>query len=282
MSDECDVTSLSSEALAPELAAAESPSGPQAAAWALRLPPRDKLLAAIIFACAIAPVGTLAFAGVATACALLLAGAARPGFARISKPLARVNAFFLLLLVTMPLRISAAPLPDTFVALGNAQWGTAGLLAALLAILKGNAILLFFLALPGSATLSQNCKALRELHLPEKLVTLLQLVLRHAVTFSREVQALRTAAALRGFVPRFNLHTYRTMAYLAGMLFVRSYDKSLRVEKAMRLRGFSGKFPLLLPQEEAVSASGLPFVMLCAATAVLLLAGDMLHAADVL
>ena len=47
---------------------------------------------------------------------------------------------------------------------------------------------------------------------------------------------------IRGFVPRTNIHTYRSYAYLVGMLLVRSYDRAERIHKAMLCRGFSGKY----------------------------------------
>ena len=47
---------------------------------------------------------------------------------------------------------------------------------------------------------------------------------------------------IRGFQPRTNLHTYRSYAYLAGMLLVRSYDRGENVFQAMLCRGFHGVF----------------------------------------
>jgi cobalt/nickel transport system permease protein len=47
---------------------------------------------------------------------------------------------------------------------------------------------------------------------------------------------------IRGFAPRTNLHTYRSYAYLVGMLFVRAAARAERVHQAMRCRGFDGRF----------------------------------------
>jgi cobalt/nickel transport system permease protein len=47
---------------------------------------------------------------------------------------------------------------------------------------------------------------------------------------------------MRGFVPRSDIHTYRCYAYLVGMLLVRSYDRAERINQAMLLRGFSGRY----------------------------------------
>jgi cobalt/nickel transport system permease protein len=47
---------------------------------------------------------------------------------------------------------------------------------------------------------------------------------------------------VRGFVPRTNMHTYKSYAYLVGMLLVRSYDRAERIHKAMLCRGFNRKY----------------------------------------
>jgi cobalt/nickel transport system permease protein len=38
------------------------------------------------------------------------------------------------------------------------------------------------------------------------------------------------------------MHTYRTYAYLCGMLLVRASARAQRVYNAMKCRGFSGRF----------------------------------------
>ena len=55
-------------------------------------------------------------------------------------------------------------------------------------------------------------------------------------------QKLHGAARLRGFAPKTNMHTYRTFGNMLGMVFVHSFDRSVRVYEAMILRGFSGRF----------------------------------------
>ena len=114
--------------------------------------------------------------------------------------------------------------------------------------LQGQRYVLFFLLLPGTSSLAANCAALLALGLPEKLITLLQLVARHIVSLKREYTALTTAAALRGFTPAMHPRAWKTTAYLAAMLFIRCFDTAKRTEKAMLLRGFCGKLPLFLPE----------------------------------
>jgi cobalt/nickel transport system permease protein len=57
-----------------------------------------------------------------------------------------------------------------------------------------------------------------------------------------EYRRLIKAVKIRGFHPGNNLHTYRTYAYLVGMLLVKSYERAERVRAAMLCRGFRGKF----------------------------------------
>ena len=50
---------------------------------------------------------------------------------------------------------------------------------------------------------------------------------------------------VRCFTPKTNRHTYRSLAYLAGMLIARSFDRSERIHQAMLCRGFDGRFWIL-------------------------------------
>lgn len=54
-------------------------------------------------------------------------------------------------------------------------------------------------------------------------------------------QAARRGAAAR-VRAKTNMHTYRTFGNMLGMVFVHSFDRSVRVYEAMILRGFSGRF----------------------------------------
>jgi cobalt/nickel transport system permease protein len=60
-----------------------------------------------------------------------------------------------------------------------------------------------------------------------------------------EYHRLVDAIKVRGFKAGTNMHTYRTYAYLVGMLLVRSFDRSQRILAAMKCRGFRGKFYIL-------------------------------------
>jgi cobalt/nickel transport system permease protein len=71
---------------------------------------------------------------------------------------------------------------------------------------------------------------------------LLLLAYRYIFVIEQEYQRLYRAAKMRNFRPASNLHTYRTYAYLVGMLFVRASERARRVHLAMKCRGFTGRF----------------------------------------
>jgi cobalt/nickel transport system permease protein len=78
---------------------------------------------------------------------------------------------------------------------------------------------------------------------PNKIVQLFFFCGRYLHLFMNETQRLRTAMKIRGFQPRTDFHTYKSYAYLVGMLLVRSVDRSERIYRAMLCRGFTGEFP---------------------------------------
>jgi cobalt/nickel transport system permease protein len=101
--------------------------------------------------------------------------------------------------------------------------------------------------------------ALRGLRAPETLVRLFVTTVRYIALIRDEFHRLRDAMRARAFRPRSTWHTWRSYGYLIGMLVVRALDRAERVEEAMRLRGYSGRFPRLdLPGPAAVdwAASG--------------------------
>ena len=179
-----------------------------------------------------------------TACALALAlgaallAAARPPVRALLQRMATINIFVLFLWCVTPLTTPGTPL---------AQWGiftvsAQGVHLALLVSIKSNAIACVFLALVATMNAPTAGHALERLHCPPKLVFLFLFTARYVHVIAQEWQTLLVAARLRGFCPRTNMHTYRTLASLLGLLLVRSYERSLRVREAMILRGFSGHF----------------------------------------
>ena len=104
------------------------------------------------------------------------------------------------------------------------------------------AILLALIALIATMTFSTLGYALSRMPIPDKFVHLLLMTYRYIFVIEQEYQRLIRAVQIRGFRPRTNMHTYKTYAYIIGMLFVRSSLRADRVYKAMLCRGFKNKF----------------------------------------
>lgn len=209
--------------------------------------PAVKLAATFIFAICVSLLTRPSLALAACVIAFSFAMAGRLSLVWLLRKLLPINFFFIFLWFLLPLHFSS----------GTLTLSLTGVKLAALITLKGNAVALLLLALVGTSTASESCRGLLTLRLPEKLVTLVLLTYANLSQMQREYDKIVAAAKLRCFVPTKSLATYKTTAYLVAMLLVRSWQRSQRVNKAMRLRGFSGRYPLLaLPPEIPYSERG--------------------------
>ena len=159
----------------------------------------------------------------------------------IQKVLARlliVNGFILFLWFMLPFTTDGSPV----FSFGPLTATKEGIHLAILITLKSNTIILALLALTATMSVFTMGRALGDLHVPSKIVYLLFLTYRYVHVIHLEYRRLVNTLKIRGFRPRNNLHTYRTYAYLVGMLLVKSSDRAERVRAAMLCRGFQGKF----------------------------------------
>lgn len=157
------------------------------------------------------------------------------------KRLLVVNIFVLFLWFTIPFSIKGQGL----FSLGSVVASREGILYTLSITLKANAIFLFTVSILGTSEVFSLAHALYHLRVPRKLIYLFFFFYRYISVLHREYDSLVAALKVRGFTPKTNHHTYRTYAYLIGMLFIRSYERSQRIYNALLLRGFKGSFPLI-------------------------------------
>jgi len=205
----------------------------------LRRPdPRFRLVAAFVASITPALLTRPEAAAAACTAALAAALAARLSLGQVVRRLAVLNMFTAFFWLTVPLSLPGDPLW----AWGPLSFSRTGAELALTVTLKCNAVLLLFLSLTAGMEPSVIAQALERLRCPVSLVFLLLFTSRYVHTVAEEYGRLAEAARLRGFAPGANLHTYRTVGCLLGMVLVRSYDRALRVHEAMRLRGFDGRF----------------------------------------
>jgi cobalt/nickel transport system permease protein len=205
------------------------------------LDPRAKILAVAVFSIVVALTHSIAAAAISVAFPLVLISVARIPFIRIATRLALVNAFVVFLWCTLPFTSGGAVVWS----FGPLNVHAEGLRQALLITLKSNAVVLTVMALLGTSSVFTLVHALSHLGVPMKLVHLFFFCFRYVHVIQDEYTRLRNAAKIRGFNPSTNLHTYRTYAFLVGMILVRSFDRSKRIMAAMKCRGFKGSFYIL-------------------------------------
>jgi cobalt/nickel transport system permease protein len=217
------------------------PSAHSADAYLGRVDPRLRVVAAVALAVVIAAAHQFVVLGIALGATLV--GLAMSGIAPgvILRRLLPLETLMLLLVALLPLSTPGAP----WVEIGPLALSREGFLLGARIALKGNAIVLGLLALLGNMDATVLGHALSHLRVPDKLAHLLLFTVRYLDVLGRESARLRAAMKVRGFRPRMNLHTYRSLGYLVGMLLVRSFDRAERIMAAMKCRGFRGHFHLL-------------------------------------
>lgn len=120
-----------------------------------------------------------------------------------------------------------------------------GIYFALLITLKSNGIVLALTSFLATMPVQILGAGMQSLRIPESFCRLFSFTYRYVHVIRDEYVRLNRAAVMRGFAPGNNLRTYRTYAWLLGMLLVRSWDRAQRVWQAMLCRGFNGKFYVL-------------------------------------
>ena len=206
-----------------------------------RLDPRIKIVVAALFSVVVALADNPASLAVAACASIAMLFLARLSFKQVLMRLLAVNSFILFLWLFLPFTYGGKEL----FRIGPLQATHEGVSYALLITVKSNAIVLALLALIATMPIITLGHALCHLRVPDKLIHLFFFTVRYLQVLHLEYDRLRDAMRIRGFRPRTNLHTYKSLAYLIGMLLIKSFDRADRIRKAMVCRGFHGKFYLL-------------------------------------
>ena len=156
----------------------------------------------------------------------------------VFKRLLIVNIFIMFLWLFIPFSTPGTTAFD----LGFFGITNEGIHLATLITLKSNSIVLILMALMGTITVQDLGPAMQQLKIPNKLCHILLFTYRYIFVIHNEYKTMRRAMTARGFKPKTDSHTYKTYAWLVGMILVKSWDRAERVHGAMRCRGFQGKF----------------------------------------
>lgn len=203
-----------------------------------RLDPRAKMIIALAFSIVVATSHRFVALMPAILVSVFFAFLARLPIKKVCSRLLMVNGLILLLWFFLPFTFGST---ESF-AIGPLSAKREGIIYATQITLKSNAIVLSLMALVATMSIFTMGRAMRHLHVPTKIVHLFFFTYRYIHVIHTEYQRLIKAIKIRGFHPRTNLHTYRTYAYLVGMVIVKSHDRAQRVRAAMLCRGFSGRF----------------------------------------
>ena len=173
---------------------------------------------------------------------LILLGMAKVPLDEMKKKGIPLTAFLAMVWIVIPLSFGGEAIFQFNI------WGIplsishAGVILCVNISLKSMAILSVFMGLVLTLPIPALGQGLQQLKLPSKFVFLFLMSYRYIHVLGQEYQRLLRAARFRGFVPGTNVHSYKTYAYLCGMLFVRASLRAQRVHYAMQCRGFNGTF----------------------------------------
>ncbi len=206
-----------------------------------RFDPRAKIVMALFFSVVVALEKSIHASLVAFAFPIVLLILADIGWTKVFGRLVIVNAFIAFLWIFLPFTVKG----QVVWSIGPLEATREGLLRAALITVKSNAVVLTIIALLGTSPVFNLVHALSHLYVPDKLVHLFFFCFRYVHVIHDEYSRLMETLKIRAFHPGTNMHTYRTYAYVVGMLLVRSYDRSQRIVAAMKCRGFKGKFYIL-------------------------------------
>lgn len=114
---------------------------------------------------------------------------------------------------------------------------TGGIISMITLILKGYFAVIVSLILVYVTSIEKICMALKMLHIPNVMITVIMLIYRYIVLFLKEVQRIWTAYTLRA--PGQRGVNYKVWGSMIGSMLIRSIDRAQNVYQSMELRGFN-------------------------------------------
>jgi len=206
-----------------------------------KLDPKIRIITSIVLSLAIALCDSFYFGSIYFFISICLVNLARLNLRDVIKRLKPMFWFILMIWIILPLTFDGDPLYSIY----GLKVTLSGIRLCGIITLKSVSILLTFTALIATMTVASLGNGLHRIYVPDKMVFLILMTYRYISVIEEEYRRLLRAAKFRGFVPKTNLHSYKTFAYLAGMLFVRASVRARRVHQAMLCRGFNRKFHTL-------------------------------------
>ncbi|MBS7009245.1 cobalt ECF transporter T component CbiQ [Anaerostipes sp.] len=117
---------------------------------------------------------------------------------------------------------------------------TGGMVSMATLMMKGVFAVLASYLLILTTSMESICYAMRLLHIPKMVVTMVMLIYRYIIVLLKEAERISQAYAMRA-PDQKGIH-YRAWGTLLGQLLLRSIDRAQTVYESMTLRGFDGSF----------------------------------------
>ena len=231
----------------------------------MHLDPRLKIVVVFFFSIIVAILNRIPVLLCAWILGILMVVIAKVPLKELIKRLTPVNLLIGFLWLFLPFTFPGKPI----IYLGTLPVTHEGVLYATKITIKSNAIMLMMIGLVATTSIFTLGHAMHELRVPKKIVHLFFFTYRYIHVMQREYNRLINSIKIRGFKAKTNLHTYRTLAYMIGMILVRSFDRAQRVHNAMLCRGFKGSLYSL----KTFSIKKRDIVSLILATAVIIVLG---------
>ena len=176
--------------------------------WIQEMDPRHRVLFATLYSVLVALSNGFSTLGTALIFSIILTRLAHLGFREMSKQLAPVFLFLLMVWIALPITFPG----DSLFQIGWISLKTDGFVLAAKISLKSVSILTALMALISTMSIATLGQVLHRFYIPDKLVHLLLFTYRYIFVIQKEYQRLIRAAKIRGFEPKTNLHSYRTFA----------------------------------------------------------------------
>lgn len=203
--------------------------------------PRVKIISILCLILSIVLVNNLFVAALGLMLAVILVFLSRIPFHFVFLHLRWVILFVVLFIIIMPLTVSGNEIAR-FHFLSISERGLR--MAFLIALRAVSAVILIF-PMIGTMRFSSTTTALQRLKLPNKLVQMIIFTYRYIFVVLDELGRMFMAARARGFKSGTNFRTLKTVGNLIGMLFVRSYERTEHIHRAMVSRGYDGTLRIL-------------------------------------
>jgi cobalt/nickel transport system permease protein len=116
-----------------------------------------------------------------------------------------------------------------------------GIMIFFTAIIKSFLSIIIFTTLVVSTKDTELLGGLRKIYLPKIIVSIIFLMYRYLFLLRDEAKAGQQAINSRVFQKSYH-GVNKRLAYLAGSLFIKSFDRAENIYKSMESRGFEGEF----------------------------------------